>query len=178
MSKLLEAAEAAKTLNRHLRGILLVGEALEHLGSLEEEERQAKLRTDKANEALRAALSELDYAKLDVEKAKADAQAVRQRAEAVAGEVAVDAKDRADALVAAATATAEHARASAVAHAEQVLDDVRRRKHVAESAVKQAERTLAELQAEVAHKQGELAGVNEKLNQARAEAARIFGIKE
>lgn len=178
MSKYLEAAEAAKNLNKMVRGVLLVGEMLEQVGSLEYAAEDAKKHATKAREELAGAKVALEAAQAAVSKVQADAEAREARSKARAEQMAADAQVEAARVIG-------EAQDQAAGILAKVADESARKRqevdgHVAAAgiALDEASKTLDGLNAAVSKRKAELEAVEKNLAKAKAEAARIFGLKE
>lgn len=177
MSTYMEAAEAAKNLNKMLRGVLLVGEALERVGSIEAAEEDARTKLARAQAQLFEASSELDAALQAVNGAHAQAQSIVADAKAAARRTVDAAQADASKLSADAAAQVAEVERAAKKQADQVVAQAESRRAMLEVDVERMTQAVHELDARVEASKQELEETESKLTRAREEAARIFGVK-
>ena len=178
MSKFLEAAEAAKNLNKMVRGVLLVGELLEQVGSLESAAEDAKKHAAKAKAELEAAVKELAKAQAEVAREEEKAEKVREAAAAAKAKTLADASAQAERTVEAAKSKAAEVLSAAAAEAAHRRQEVDGHVHAAGIALDEASRTLDAFHLKTQERRAELEVLEKNLAKAKAEAARIFGLKE
>lgn len=128
MSDLIQAAATIREIAVKLRGFGLAAAALERVGSFEQAEAEAKASAEKAKADAAIALADLDAARGDAEKMRADGEAAKAKAIEDADRIRAEAAESGAKLVAEARAESERiieqGRSKAAEHMRNVLDQV------------------------------------------------------
>jgi len=157
MSKnLKQAAEDVRALSRMFKGVTTLADVLDEIGSIEQLEREAKMRAENAGKAANQADALAKEAKSDLAKAKEKVKAAEDKAAEVvadaaaqAAKIVADAKAEADALLSgvqdkclAANATLGEIHAS--------IEAAQKARNTAEAECSAVEAKLAKIKAQVA----------------------------
>ena len=170
MSELINVADQVRAGAKRLEWVLQLADALERVGSLEQAEKEAKKATEKAKKDLEKAKSDLAKAadKLrdaeeSVPKAVSQANAVLAGAHEEAKALANQAKADAAAIINAAQGKAQATVDAAISQAAGIAEQIKAEKSV-----------LAQYQGETVKAIKDLAKIHEDIEEAKAEAAKLF----
>lgn len=154
-----QAAEAAKTLAKSMRAMLLVGEAIVAIDDIDKATAEAKRERDKARAEHREAIADLDAAR----EAAGEANLARETAQKEAQVIVADARAGAVKVVADAEAAATRMRDAAAKDAAALRDQVERERVVHNRVVNEWREKEAAAKAACEKIEGELAALRERV---------------
>lgn len=176
MSKLIDAAQAARQAVRDYKALNELADVLENVGQLEQTENEIKARIESLKMDENAAKAQLAKVKQTVKEAEERAEAVKAEGVTTRNELIADAKAEAEQVKAKAKAKAAKLEAAAEDKLKAVEADIARKQALADEALTQARHQTNMAIADKAVVDRELSEVKAKLEQVKGQLASVLNM--